>query len=32
MELKSNCPTGPIEKRWEKHRFEMKLVNPANKR
>jgi succinate dehydrogenase / fumarate reductase flavoprotein subunit len=32
MELNSNCPTGPIEKRWEKHRFEMKLVNPANKR
>jgi succinate dehydrogenase / fumarate reductase, flavoprotein subunit len=32
MELLSNCPTGPIEKRWEKHRFEMKLVNPANKR
>jgi succinate dehydrogenase / fumarate reductase flavoprotein subunit len=32
MELKSNNPTGPIEKRWEKHRFEMKLVNPANKR
>ena len=32
MELISNCPTGPIEKRWEKHRFEMKLVNPANKR
>ncbi|MGD8862920.1 MAG: fumarate reductase/succinate dehydrogenase flavoprotein subunit [Myxococcales bacterium] len=32
MTLKSNCPTGPIEKRWEKHRFDMKLVNPANKR
>ena len=32
MELKSNIPTGPIEKRWEKHRFDMKLVNPANKR
>ena len=32
MELVSHCPTGPIEKRWEKHRFEMKLVNPANKR
>ena len=25
-------PTGPIEKKWEKHRFDMKLVNPANKR
>lgn len=31
-ELKSNAPTGPIEKRWDKHRFDMKLVNPANKR
>ena len=30
--LKSNSPTGPIEKRWEKHRFDMKLVSPANKR
>jgi succinate dehydrogenase / fumarate reductase flavoprotein subunit len=32
MELKSNAPTGPIEKRWEQHRFNLKLVNPANKR
>ncbi len=32
MELKSNTPSGPLEKRWDKHRFEMKLVNPANKR
>ena len=32
MELKSNIPDGPIEKKWDKHRFEMKLVNPANKR
>jgi succinate dehydrogenase / fumarate reductase flavoprotein subunit len=32
MELKSNAPTGPIENRWDKHRFDMKLVNPANKR
>ena len=32
MELKSNVPSGPIEQKWEKHRFEMKLVNPANKR
>src|ERR1700754_1105752 len=32
MELISNCPTGPIEQAWEKARFEMKLVNPANKR
>src|SRR4249920_462272 len=32
MELRANSPTGPIEKRWEKHKFDMKLVNPANKR
>lgn len=32
MELKSKVPSGAIEKKWEKHRFEMKLVNPANKR
>src|SRR6201991_3006655 len=32
MDLVSNCPTGSSEKRWEKHRFDMKLVNPANKR
>jgi succinate dehydrogenase / fumarate reductase flavoprotein subunit len=32
MELRSKVPSGPIEKKWNKHRFEMKLVNPANKR
>ncbi len=32
MELRSRAPSGPIEKSWDKHRFEMKLVNPANKR
>ena len=32
MELKSNVPTGPIEQAWDKHKFELKLVNPANKR
>jgi succinate dehydrogenase / fumarate reductase, flavoprotein subunit len=32
MELKSKCPTGPIETRWDRHRFDLKLVNPANKR
>ena len=32
MELKSNAPGGPIETAWDRHRFEMKLVNPANKR
>jgi succinate dehydrogenase / fumarate reductase, flavoprotein subunit len=32
MELKSRIPSGPIDKKWDKHRFDMKLVNPANKR
>jgi succinate dehydrogenase / fumarate reductase flavoprotein subunit len=32
MDLKAKTPSGPLEKKWEKHRFEMKLVNPANKR
>src|SRR5499433_3627226 len=32
MELNGKCPTGPIETRWERHRVNLKLVNPANKR
>ncbi|HXR75658.1 MAG TPA: fumarate reductase/succinate dehydrogenase flavoprotein subunit [Bryobacteraceae bacterium] len=32
MELHSRTPSGPIEQAWDKARFEMKLVNPANKR
>src|SRR5947209_9956094 len=32
MELKSNAPTGPIETSWERHKQDMKLVNPANRR
>src|SRR5512143_3800759 len=32
MELKSKVPSGPLEKKWDTHRFEMKLVNPSNKR
>ena len=32
MELHSRVPSGPIEKLWDQARFEMKLVNPANKR
>ena len=32
MELRAGVPEGPIEQKWERHRFEMKLVNPANKR
>ena len=32
MKLDSRVPDGPIETKWERHRFDMKLVNPANKR
>src|SRR5512134_2504035 len=32
MELRSRIPPGPVDQKWEKHKFEMKLVNPANKR
>jgi succinate dehydrogenase / fumarate reductase flavoprotein subunit len=32
MELKSRLPEGPIETAWSRHKFNMKLVNPANRR
>jgi succinate dehydrogenase / fumarate reductase flavoprotein subunit len=32
MDLISNVPAGPIESAWDKHKFELKLINPANKR
>jgi len=32
VELNSRIPAGPIAEKWDNHRFEMKLVNPANKR
>lgn len=32
MILDGKSPKGPIETSWDKHRFNMKLVNPANKR
>src|ERR1700761_1292387 len=32
MELNSRIPSGPIEQLWDETRFNMKLVNPANKR
>lgn len=32
MKLESKIPDGPIEQRWDSHKFNMKLVNPANKR
>ncbi|MBI3783244.1 MAG: fumarate reductase/succinate dehydrogenase flavoprotein subunit [Deltaproteobacteria bacterium] len=32
MELKSNVPSGPLEQKWDKHKAEISLINPANKR
>ena len=32
IELNARVPAGPLAAKWDKHRFEMKLVNPANKR
>ncbi len=32
MALDAKCPSGPIETRWQRRKFDMKLVNPANKR
>ncbi len=32
MKLDSKIPSGPIQEKWDKHRFDMKLINPANKR
>jgi succinate dehydrogenase / fumarate reductase flavoprotein subunit len=32
VELRSNVPAGPLEQKWDRARFEYKLVNPANKR
>jgi succinate dehydrogenase / fumarate reductase flavoprotein subunit len=32
MKLDARIPTGPIDRKWDRHKFEMRLVNPANKR
>ncbi len=32
MQLNANIPGGPLAQKWDRHRFELKLVNPANKR
>jgi succinate dehydrogenase / fumarate reductase flavoprotein subunit len=32
LNLDARIPSGPIEQKWDKAKFEMKLVNPANKR
>ncbi|HEY5088118.1 MAG TPA: fumarate reductase/succinate dehydrogenase flavoprotein subunit [Gemmatimonadaceae bacterium] len=32
MELNSKVPPGPLAEKWDHHKFDVKLVNPANKR
>ncbi len=32
MKLNSNIPAGPLSEKWERHKADIKLVNPANKR
>ncbi len=32
MQLDAHIPAGPLTEKWDRHRFELKLVNPANKR
>lgn len=32
IKLDSKIPSGPLAQKWSKHRFDLKLVNPANKR
>jgi succinate dehydrogenase / fumarate reductase flavoprotein subunit len=32
MKLEANIPSGPLAAKWDRHRFDLKLVNPANKR
>ena len=32
LNLDARIPSGPLADKWNKHRFEMKLVSPANKR
>jgi succinate dehydrogenase / fumarate reductase, flavoprotein subunit len=32
VSFESKVPAGPLAEKWDKHKFDMKLVNPANKR
>eukprot|EP01039_Chlorochromonas_danica_P020180 gene20180-24578_t len=32
MSLNAKIPAGPLAEKWSKHKFNLKLVNPANKR
>ena len=29
--LDSKIPTGPVQEKWDKHRFDSKLINPPTK-
>ncbi len=32
MRLDAKVPAGPLAEKWDRHKFEMKVVNPVNKR
>ena len=32
MELDARVPAGPLESKWENHKFSVRLVSPNNKR
>ncbi len=32
MKFDAKIPSGPLESKWERHKFDLKLVSPANKR
>jgi succinate dehydrogenase / fumarate reductase flavoprotein subunit len=32
QQLDAKIPGGPLAEKWDRHRMEMKLVNPANRR
>src|SRR5437867_10807704 len=32
MQLDAKTPSGPLAQKWDRHKFDLKLVNPANKR
>jgi succinate dehydrogenase / fumarate reductase flavoprotein subunit len=32
MKLDAKIPSGPLAEKWDRHKFEMKLINPANRR
>lgn len=32
MKLDAKIPSGPLAEKWDQHRFDLKLVNPANKK